>query len=408
MTTIDKAAIAWTIAIVAVGAGFAAIGIQPDSGTSPTTPPVMEQETAMESMPSKPIMAGWDRIESTQDPGIGHESHQLAVILPPSDKVYHGTIQYDTSEPVQLVTLHGPLSPGEDKGQPIWTPDGTTKFALTLVDQDKSRGTWKFAGNALALHTFNTEQFIADYKLDYKESTLSDTVMSGTIESIQDPGIGHESHSLAIIIPPSEKVHTGILSYSTSEPIQLVALNGPLAPGKTAPMIWTPDGSTNFALTFVDPKNNMGSWEFSGNALAVHTMNTRGFTTSYSVATTAKVMEKQMEEKQPMKEKPSMAGPQTVEVSIPAGTSVPGCETNNECYLPPSVSINAGDTVVWINDDTAAHTVTSGTATDGPDGKFDSSLIVGGGSFEYTFDTPGNYNYFCMVHPWMTGDVKVS
>jgi len=52
----------------------------------------------------------------------------------------------------------------------------------------------------------------------------------------------------------------------------------------------------------------------------------------------------------------------TVSVSIPTGTSVPGCEQTNSCFLPSSVSINVGDTVSWYNADTAAHTVTSGSA----------------------------------------------
>lgn len=101
-------------------------------------------------------------ITSTQDPGIGHESHQLAVILPPSDQIYKGTVTYSASEPVQLVALTGPLAEGQDKGQPIWTPDGKTKFALTLVEAPAS-GTWTFAGNALALHTKNTDPFTVSY-----------------------------------------------------------------------------------------------------------------------------------------------------------------------------------------------------------------------------------------------------
>jgi len=101
-------------------------------------------------------------------------------------------------------------------------------------------------------------------------------------------------------------------------------------------------------------------------------------------------------------------GPQIVTVSIPAGTAVPGCEETNECWNPPSVSINTGDTVVWTNDDTAAHTVTSGSPADGPDGIFDSSLIMAGSPYEVTFDSAGSFDYFCMVHPWMIGDVQVS
>ncbi len=112
------------------------------------------------------------------------------------------------------------------------------------------------------------------------------------------------------------------------------------------------------------------------------------------------------EPSKPVMEEPT--GPMTVEVSIPVGTSVPGCEEANKCFIPSSVSIMKGDTVVWSNDDTAAHTVTSGSPANGPSGMFDSSLLIGGKSFEHTFDSSGSVDYFCMVHPWMTGSVQVS
>ncbi len=110
----------------------------------------------------------------------------------------------------------------------------------------------------------------------------------------------------------------------------------------------------------------------------------------------------------PVAEPKPAAAPKTVTVSMPAGTSVPGCETTNECYIPATVSIKVGDTVNWTNDDTAAHTVTSGTPTTGPDGNFDSSLVMGKGAFSHKFATAGSYDYFCMVHPWMKGVVSVS
>lgn len=102
------------------------------------------------------------------------------------------------------------------------------------------------------------------------------------------------------------------------------------------------------------------------------------------------------------------AGPQTVMVDIPAGTAVPGCEETDECYIPASVTINAGDTVTWINLDTAAHTVTGGSPAEGPSGVFDSSLVLGGAEYSFTFEESGSYDYFCMVHPWMVGDVQVN
>ncbi|MDH3501612.1 MAG: PEFG-CTERM sorting domain-containing protein [Nitrosopumilus sp.] len=94
-------------------------------------------------------------------------------------------------------------------------------------------------------------------------------------------------------------------------------------------------------------------------------------------------------------------------VSVPAGTSVPGCEETNECYIPYEVTVDVGETVTWSNDDAAAHTVTSGTATDGPDGIFDSSLFMAGTTFSHTFEEEGTFDYFCMVHPWMVGAVTV-
>ena len=99
----------------------------------------------------------------------------------------------------------------------------------------------------------------------------------------------------------------------------------------------------------------------------------------------------------------------TASVSLPSGTSVPGCEETNECYIPADVSIDIGGEVTWSNDDTAAHTVTSGTAEGGPDGNFDSSLFMAGSTFSVKFTDyePGTYDYFCMVHPWMVGTVTV-
>jgi plastocyanin len=106
-------------------------------------------------------------------------------------------------------------------------------------------------------------------------------------------------------------------------------------------------------------------------------------------------------------EPPKMTAPKTVKVSMPSGTSVPGCEETNACYKPASVSIAVGGTVTWSNDDTAAHTVTSGSPTAGPSGVFDSSLVMAGKTFEFTFKNAGTYDYFCMVHPWMVGKVQV-
>jgi len=96
-----------------------------------------------------------------------------------------------------------------------------------------------------------------------------------------------------------------------------------------------------------------------------------------------------------------------VTVSLPVDSALPGCEVTDQCFIPSIVTVNVGETVTWSNDDTAAHTVTSGTAADGPNGNFDSSMFMSGASFSHTFDSSGNYPYFCMLHPWMEGTVIV-
>ena len=94
-------------------------------------------------------------------------------------------------------------------------------------------------------------------------------------------------------------------------------------------------------------------------------------------------------------------------VSIPEGTTIPGCEDVDKCYDPSSLIIFKGGEVIWRNDDASAHTVTSGDILNGPDAKFDSGLIKSGQTFTHKFEESGKYVYFCMIHPWANGSVTV-
>lgn len=80
-------------------------------------------------------------------------------------------------------------------------------------------------------------------------------------------------------------------------------------------------------------------------------------------------------------------------------------------FFPNDLTIPAGTTVTWVNQDAVVHTVTSGTSNDSigePDGLFDSGLFGAGESFEYTFTERGTYTYFCTPHPWMQGTITVT
>ena len=96
-------------------------------------------------------------------------------------------------------------------------------------------------------------------------------------------------------------------------------------------------------------------------------------------------------------------------ISIPRGTSVPGCEETGKCFIPSHLTISVNEEVTWSNDDTAAHTVTSGTANDvdSVGAVFDSSLFMSGKTFSFSFKEPGTFPYFCIVHPWQRGTIIV-
>jgi plastocyanin len=98
-------------------------------------------------------------------------------------------------------------------------------------------------------------------------------------------------------------------------------------------------------------------------------------------------------------------------VSIVSGAST----MTDKAYSPNPMNVKVGDTVTWTNDDSQAHTVTSGKHSSDPDkGKvFDSSpnfnpLLAPKQTFQHKFTTAGDFPYFCQLHPTMIGKVVVS
>ena len=95
-------------------------------------------------------------------------------------------------------------------------------------------------------------------------------------------------------------------------------------------------------------------------------------------------------------------------VMSPGAGSGQDCVTAKNCFDPSVTNISPGDTVTWTNNDKVGHTATSGQPTDNTTGTvWDSSLVAAGKSYSFTFQNAGDYKYFCMVHPWMTGEVVV-
>lgn len=105
-------------------------------------------------------------ITSIQDPGQGHESHQLALILSPSEgTIYDGSLTFTASEPVQKVVLHE-INENDAKGQPTWTIDGKKIYALSLIEKETMSDSFEFTGAALALHSTNSQEFTTTVSVD--------------------------------------------------------------------------------------------------------------------------------------------------------------------------------------------------------------------------------------------------
>ena len=94
------------------------------------------------------------------------------------------------------------------------------------------------------------------------------------------------------------------------------------------------------------------------------------------------------------------------DVVMSTKVSRPGCEKTDSCYTPSKIVIKQGDSVTWVNEDVAFHSVTSGYY-DQPSTIFDSDYLDPGESFTFNFENIGTYDYFCTLHPWMKGQVIV-
>ncbi len=94
-----------------------------------------------------------------------------------------------------------------------------------------------------------------------------------------------------------------------------------------------------------------------------------------------------------------------IKVMIPDGAAIP--EDGQLYYDPENIDVEIGTTIVWDNVDNTMHTVTSGNPNDGFDGVFDSDVMSAGDLYEFTFTEAGNYEYYCILHPWMVGTVNV-
>jgi plastocyanin len=91
-------------------------------------------------------------------------------------------------------------------------------------------------------------------------------------------------------------------------------------------------------------------------------------------------------------------------ITIPSGAFNPGA---SQFYVPEVLTVPVGTTVIWVNNDTVTHTVTSTSVPSGAD-SFTSGFLAYGNKFSVTFTVPGTYSYDCTIHPFMKGTIIVT
>jgi len=89
------------------------------------------------------------------------------------------------------------------------------------------------------------------------------------------------------------------------------------------------------------------------------------------------------------------------DTAVQAGVQAAAIQIDNFHYTPPSLVVAPGTTVTWTNADDSPHTVRE------KDGKFKSAALDTDDTFSQTFAAPGEYEYFCSIHPYMTGKIIV-
>ncbi|VVC05593.1 Uncharacterised protein [uncultured archaeon] len=114
--------------------------------------------------------------------------------------------------------------------------------------------------------------------------TIKKIQFTQTITSTQDPGQGHGNEQLALVLPPNYgTLYDGSLTYTSSEPVQVVILHQINNSDSKGQPTWTVDGNTIYAETVIDSNSNGGSIHFTGSAIGLHSLNSSQFTVTASV-----------------------------------------------------------------------------------------------------------------------------
>lgn len=114
--------------------------------------------------------------------------------------------------------------------------------------------------------------------------TVKKIQFTQTLTSSQDPGLGHSDEQLAMVLLPSNgTLYTGTLTYTASEPVQIIVLHQIDKSDSKGQPVWTVNNSTMYAETIINSDTNGGTLDFAGSAIGLHYTNSSQFTATISV-----------------------------------------------------------------------------------------------------------------------------
>ncbi|MGB9047449.1 MAG: cupredoxin family copper-binding protein [Pseudonocardiaceae bacterium] len=153
-----------------------------------------------------------------------------------------------------------------------------------------------------------------------------------------------------------------------------------------------------FTTSLALPAVAAGIGLLAGVAIAVGIVTSPTAAAPQAAGSTPTVVERAM---------PGMAMPPAGSPTAASGQDAPvatnAVSIQNFAFSPAIVTVKAGTTITWTNRDQDSHTVTAM-----PGGPFHSPTLNTAQSYQYTFTTPGRFDYLCTIHPFMTATVVVT
>ncbi|ARS65271.1 hypothetical protein NMSP_1673 [Candidatus Nitrosomarinus catalina] len=149
-------------------------------------------------------------ITSSQDPGLGHEDHQLALVLSPNEgTIYDGSMTFTSSELVNVIVLHE-INQNDVNGQETWAVNESKIYGLSLLNPEKKSGSIEFTGAGVALHSTNSKEFTTTVSIDGWIRGQPTQVLEQKLEfQKEDPSLLLSRTNVPIEIPMHKGLHNG-------------------------------------------------------------------------------------------------------------------------------------------------------------------------------------------------------